>query len=121
MDSDHCPLILGLGDLLPEKGRFHFESIWPQLSGFQEVVAEAWNSAKGSLCPLENLSLKFKALTRALQSWSQKKVGHIRTQLALAKEIIHQFEIAQDNRQLADRELWLLHSLKKHSLALSSL
>jgi endonuclease/exonuclease/phosphatase family metal-dependent hydrolase len=26
MDSDHCPLILGLGDLLPGKGRFHFES-----------------------------------------------------------------------------------------------
>jgi hypothetical protein len=32
------------------------------------VVAEAWNSTEGSLCPLENLSLKFKALTRALQS-----------------------------------------------------
>lgn len=76
--------------------------------------------AAGS-CPLETLSLKFKTITRALQSWSQKKIGHIRTQVVLAKEIIHQFEIAQDSRQLSEGELWLLHSLKKHSLALSSL
>jgi hypothetical protein len=79
MDSDHCPLILGLGDLLHGKGRFHFESFWPRLDGFQDVVAEAWNSVEPHFCPLETLSLKLKALTRALQSWSQKKIGHIAT------------------------------------------
>ena len=121
MDSDHCPLILGLGDLLPGKGRFHFEAFWPQLDGFQEVVADSWNSVEARYCPLETLSMKFKALTKALQSWSQKKIGHIKTQLALAKEITHQLEIAQDSRPLSDSEKWLLFSLKKHSLALSSL
>jgi exonuclease III len=120
-DSDHCPLILGLNDLLAGKGRFHFASFWPRLDGFQEVVAQAWSSVEARTCPLETLSLKFKAVTRALQSWSQKNIGHISSQLGLAREIIHQLEIAQDSRQLADRELWLLHSLKKHSLALSSL
>jgi len=65
--------------------------------------------------------MKFKALTKALQSWSQKKIGHIKTQLALDKEITHQLEIAQDSRPLSDSEQWLLFSLKKHSLALSSL
>lgn len=72
MDSDHCPLLLGLSDLLPGKGRFHFESFWPQLEGFQEVVTEAWNSVEARYCPLETLSWKLKALTKALQSWSQK-------------------------------------------------
>jgi len=104
MDSDHCPLILGLGDLLPGKGRFHFEAFWPQLDGFQEVVADSWNSVEARYCPLETLSMKFKALTKALQSWSQKKIGHIKTQLALAKEITHQLEIAQDSRPLSDSE-----------------
>ena len=60
-------------------------------------------------------------MLKALQSWSQKKIGHIKTQLALAKEITHQLEIAQDSRPLSDSEKWLLFSLKKHSLALSSL
>jgi exonuclease III len=34
-DSDHCPLILGLNDMLPGKGRFQFASFWPRLAGFR--------------------------------------------------------------------------------------
>jgi hypothetical protein len=120
-DSDHCPLILGLEDLLPGKGRFQFAPFWPRLDGFHESVSQAWNSVEACSCPLETLALKLKTLTRSLQSWSQKSIGHINSQLCLAREVIHQLEIAHDSRQLSDVELWLLHSLKKHSLALSSL
>lgn len=67
-----------------------------------------WSSVQPRHCPLETLSLKFKATAKGLQSWSQKKVGHLKSQLAMAKEIIHQLDIVQD-------------SLKKHTLALSSL
>jgi len=102
-------------------GRFHFAPFWPRLDGFHETVSQAWNSVEACSCPLETLSLKLKTLTRSLQSWSQKNIGHINSQLCLAREVIHQLEIAQDSRQLSDVELWLLHSLKKHSLALSSL
>ena len=68
MDSDHCPLIIGLNDMLPGKGRFHFASFWPKLEGFHEVVGQAWGSVEARACPLETLSLKFKYLTRALQN-----------------------------------------------------
>jgi exonuclease III len=34
-DSDHCPLLLGLWDNAPGHRRFHFESFWPKLDGFQ--------------------------------------------------------------------------------------
>lgn len=72
-------------------------------------------------CPLENLALRFRATTRGLQSWSNKKIGHLNSQVAIAKEIVHQLEIAQDSRTLTSRELWLWNILKKHSLALASL
>lgn len=72
-------------------------------------------------CPMETLSLEFKATAWGLQSWSDKKVGHFKSQLEVAKEIIHQLEIAQDNRQLSPLETWLRNNLKKHSLALASL
>lgn len=39
--SDHCPLILGLSVRLNGKKRFHFESFWTQLDGFQEVVSDS--------------------------------------------------------------------------------
>jgi len=56
-----------------------------------------------------------------LQSWSDKKIGHINSQLVLAREILHQLEIAQDARVLAAGEIWLKNNLKKHCLALASL
>lgn len=48
-------------------------------------------------------------------------MGHIRLQLALAKEVLHRLEIAQDDRMLTPAESWLKNRLKKHSLLVSSL
>lgn len=119
-DSDHCPLILGLGDHPTGKRRFHFEPFWPTLDGFQETVETAWSSVPRGSCPMENLSARLKATAKKLMGWSQKKIGHVKSQLALAKEILHQLEIAQDNRHLSGSEIWLKNCLKKHTLALAS-
>ena len=120
-DYDHCPLLLGLQDNKPGRPRFHFESFWTKLDGFQEAVASAWTSVPAGPCPFLTLNKKFKAITKDLQSWSDKAVGQVSFQLALAREILHQFEIAQDNRQLSPGEVWLKNNLKKRSLALASL
>lgn len=85
-----------------------------------EVVEEAWSSVPNSRCPFDALARKFIATVKSLQSWSHKKVGHINSQLRLAREV-HQLEIALDTRSLSNQEMWLLLQLKKHSLALSSL
>jgi hypothetical protein len=121
VDSDHCPPHLGLNDTHPGNKRFHFEAFWHKFEGFSESVQQAWNSIPAKPCPLETLSLKFKAATRGLQSWSDKRVGHSRSQLEMAKEIQHQLEIAQDGRPLSAQEMWSRNNLKKQSLALSSL
>lgn len=77
------------------KRRFHFESFWLKMDGFLET-SRVLAKMVARPCLIETLCVKFKSLTRALQSWGEKKVGHIRSQLQLAKEIIHQLEIAQD-------------------------
>ena len=69
----------------------------------------------------DTLARKFTTLVRKLQSWNPKKVGHVNSQLALAREVLHQLEIAQDSRELSRLELWIKNKLKPHSLALSSL
>jgi exonuclease III len=120
-DSDHCPLLLGLQDRHVGKRRFHFEAFWPSLEGFLVTVEAAWTSVPARSCPLQTLSQKFKATSRSLQSWSQKSVGHLNSQLFLAKEVLHQLEIAQDFRMLSANELWLRNKLKKHTLGLASL
>jgi hypothetical protein len=84
-------------------------------------VALGWNSVPAGPCPFDAIDAKIKAITRGLQSWSDKIVGHVNTQLALAREVLHQLEIANDGRVLSSEEVWLKNSLKKHSLALASL
>jgi len=110
--SDHCPLILGLREGIVGKKRFHFESFWPKLEGFYDAVQQSWEGQVICNCPLETISIKLKRLTKALQSWSQKPVGNIKSQLALARHILHRLEMAQDHRALSSDENWLRCKLK---------
>jgi exonuclease III len=99
-DSDHCPLILGLHDIKRGKKRFHIETFWTKLEVFQEAVSSAWTAVPAGACPSLTLSAKLKATARGLKGWSEKKVGHVASQLELAKELLHQLEVAQDSRTL---------------------
>jgi hypothetical protein len=91
------------------------------LTANQIKISGAWADAPSCPCPLLNLSAKLKAMARELQGWSEKKVGHVACQLELAKELLHQLDMAQDSRMLMANEAWLSRNLKKHSLALASL
>lgn len=66
----------------------------------------AWSSVPRQNCPFATLDSKLKAVTRGLQSWSDKTVGNVNSQLALAREVLHQLEIAQDKQQLSVEEAW---------------
>jgi hypothetical protein len=90
------------------------------LEGFQDVVLEAWNSVQPASCPFITLDRKLKVTAKSLRSWSDKQVGHIVSQLYLAKELLHKLEIAQDHMTLSPAECWLKNRLKKQSLMLAS-
>lgn len=100
---------------------FHFESFWPQLDRFREAVEMAWQSVQSNACPFDTLARKLRATSKALESWRHKKVGHVNSLLAFAREVLHQLEMAQDSRVVLDNEVWLMNRLEKHTLALSSL
>lgn len=67
--SNHCLLILNLRGNSKGKWRFHFESFWPKVDGFQEAVQSAWMAAGHVSCPLQRLADKFRATSRA--TWSK--------------------------------------------------
>jgi hypothetical protein len=102
--SDHCLMALNLCEGVKSFCHFHFENFWSKLPGFMDTVTTSWSQPVEASCPLEHVSLKLKCLTRALQSFGQKKVGHVKLQLGIAREILHRLEIAQDLRQLTLEE-----------------
>lgn len=92
--SDHSPLLL-LPDAVPwAKKRFQFESFWTKIPGFMDVVASAWLATLIHADPCHFLDYKLRNVARALRSWSDEKIGSVRLQLALAREVILRFDAA---------------------------
>ena len=120
--SDHCPLLLLLDSALGAKRRFRFESFWTKLPGFLDVVAVAWSHpVHGDVDPFRVLDIKLRYTARALRSWSTSRIGSVRFQLALAREVVLRFDEAQDFRDLSPQEVALRKAFKLRSLGLASL
>lgn len=92
--SDHCPLLLMLTALAATKKRFRFETFWTKLPGFMEVVEAAWTPSVYNVDPFRLIDVKVRRVAKALQSWSNTKIGSVRLQLALSREVILRFDQA---------------------------
>lgn len=68
--------------------------------------------------PLRRLDSLLKSTGHALQSWSQTQVENVRQQIGLAKELIGQFDVAEEKRLLTPAERWFRNELKKKMLSL---
>jgi hypothetical protein len=51
------------------------------------------------------LDCKLRNTISSLRSWSQKYIGSVRLQLAVATEVIHKIDQAQDRRPLSSHEI----------------
>jgi hypothetical protein len=56
-----------------------------------------------------------------LKQWSSKKVGSIRLQLTIAKELVYRLDLAQEHRVLSEGALLLRRNMKLKCLGLASL
>jgi len=119
--SDHTPLLLH-GEMEHKKEpSFRFENFWTSVDGFQETVQEAWNKPISSSNQLKRLHTKLSRVAKALKRWRKEKVGDTKLQLALAKEILLQLEVAQESRALSPEELDLRRRLKIRSTGLAAI
>jgi hypothetical protein len=91
------------------------------LPGFNEVVAAAWDPSIVNADPFRVLDCKFRSVAKALRRWSNTKVGSVRLQLAMAREVIQRFDEEQESRSLSQWEIDLRKTLKLRVLGLASL
>jgi hypothetical protein len=69
--------------------RFHFQAFWPCFQGFLEVVQRAWHCLLNSASPFGHLDWLFCNTMRFLKSWSDRFIRNDRTQVEVAKEVVH--------------------------------
>ena len=123
--SDHAPLLLKSDCTITHCMRFCFEIFWPKCEGYLQVVEEAWNAplpwSTSDADAFRCLDFKLRNTAKMLKSWSAKRVGSVRLQLAIAKEITLRLDAVQDTRTLMPHELALRRKAKLCSLGLASL
>jgi hypothetical protein len=118
---DHAPLLLRTDPDHQFKKRFTFRSFWTRCDGFLEVVQRAWHYPLWNATPFARLDWLFRNTARFLKSWSDRFLGNVRLQLALANEVVSRLEAARGRRALAMHEECLCKELKLKALELSSL
>lgn len=119
--SDHAPLLLRTDCSLRAFLRFRFENIWPSFEGYLGAVQEAWNEPCPVADAFRTLDIKLRRTAAALKRWSGRRIGSIRLQLAIAKEIVLRLDMAQETHSLSDAQRTLRNRMKAKCLGLASL
>lgn len=101
--------------------RFRFESFWTKAEGFFEVVTFVWNSIPSIGNQYVVLDQKLQATAKFLQRWSDKWIGNIKLQIAIALEVIQCMDIVAESRKLSLEDRALRKLLKRKLLGLCSL
>ena len=67
------------------------------------------------------MDYKIRNVARTLKSWSMRKIGSVRLQLAIAREVTLRLDCAQDLQPLSTEEIALRKDMKCKCLGLVSL
>jgi hypothetical protein len=119
--SDHCPLLLQTNMSVHSKPRFHFESFWLKTAGFLQAVETGWTCPPMINDPLSRLNAKLHNLKCELQRWAANRIGNVREQLLIARDIIRKLDQASERRELSDNGFKLRKFFKLKCLGLSSM
>jgi hypothetical protein len=99
--SDHAPLLLLMNTEPWGRPRFRFEDIWRKFDGFLCVVQVSWSQPLSDVDCSRRIDIKLRHKAKALKNWSASHVGSVRLQLAAARAIILELDIAQESRLLS--------------------
>ncbi|KAK1697598.1 hypothetical protein QYE76_014295 [Lolium multiflorum] len=63
---------------LKSGGARMFQSFWPKMDGFLDVVREAWTAQSPDPNPFKSLDNKLRATAKRLSSWSTRSIGSVK-------------------------------------------
>lgn len=101
--------------------RFHFESFWPKVPGFFQVVQEAWTEGLQIANPFRRVTAKPRSVAGKLGRWSDQFIGDTKLQILVATELILRLDVAMEEWPLSPDEHVLRRLIKKKLLGLSAL
>lgn len=99
---------------------FKFESFWPKIPGYLEVMQNAWGQHTGVCNAFLNLHIKMQKTAKCFKKWSREKIGKGKIMMLAAKKHIAILEITQEHRKLTEQEIVFKQELKQRLLGLAA-
>jgi hypothetical protein len=118
---DHCPIFMSNQSGPRKPPVFRFESFWTKMSGFKEVVQQAWSAPSSHSQPVHVINHKLKATAQGLRSWSKGLFSDSELQLLMALDVNLQLDVVQESHALSQDESWLRANLKRQVKGLAAL
>lgn len=94
--SDHSPLLLVGATVASSFRGFRFESFWPRIAGFQDIVQQAWGQEVGVFNPFLRLHIKLSRTAKALRSWAKRALGNNKLLFCAARQLIAILDVTQE-------------------------
>ncbi|KAK1310988.1 hypothetical protein QJS10_CPA08g00605 [Acorus calamus] len=102
--SDHTPLFFSSQTSQRKPRKFHFESWWARVEGFDEVVRESWDADAGGRQGARRLAFKLRRLKHKLKVWgkqAKRQQTQKKNDLAVT---IDEVDVAEDAGGLTEEE-----------------
>ena len=96
--SDHAPLLLSGTCAVQSYRGFRFETFWPRLQGFSQVVEQAWQRPLALQNPFLRLHTKLQRTGKKLKDWAKSKIGNIKLLMYAARQLIGILDVVQEFR-----------------------
>jgi len=65
-----------------------FESFWPKLVGYHDVVQQTWEQPVNVFNPFLRLHIKLSRTAKALRKWAKQKIGNNKLLHCAARQLI---------------------------------
>ncbi|KAF5775443.1 putative RNA-directed DNA polymerase [Helianthus annuus] len=111
--SDHCPIVLEVGDKNFGPKPFRVFDIWLDKEGFKEAVEQAVSSFCPTGAPDLSLTAKFAHLRKALKVWRDDYLKKEGEEFDSALEELETLESIMEIRELNEEEQWVFAENKK--------
>ena len=118
--SDHAPLLLSGTCAVQSYRGIKFETFWPRLQGFSQVVGQAWQRPLALQNPFLRLHTKLQRTGKKLKDWAKSKIGNIKLLMYAARQLIGILDVVQEFRQLSEEEIQLKRDLKIRFLGMAA-
>lgn len=100
MGSDHVPIWLEVGMHLSKPRPFRFELAWTTIDGFQDRIAQWWNSTSPEGCGAFVMAKNVSALREQLRRWAKFSFGSIKLKKLELLYEIDKLDIIKDSPPL---------------------